>query len=155
MKRILLSFIIGIILGNLIYGSFVSDDNIQYAIGGIEKASPQDWIAEEDIKVYSSGVFVELEDARLAKFADTNSMDPLFDQGANAIEIIPKTSDEIKVGDIVAYEYDDMLVVHRVVEINEDEQGIYFIMKGDNNSTNDPDKIRFDQIKRVVVAVIY
>ena len=31
----------------------------------------------------------------------------------------------------------------------------YFIMKGDNNPTSDPGKVRFSQMNRVLIAIIY
>ena len=42
-----------------------------------------------------------------------------------------------------------------MIQVNHDDQGPYYIMKGDNNLPEDPDPIRLDQIERVVVAVIY
>ena len=47
-----------------------------------------------------------------------------------------------------------MLIVHRVVEKGIDEQGVYFITKGDNNNIDDC-KIRFKDIDTVLIAVIY
>jgi len=63
----------------------------------------------------------------------------------------------ISVGDIVAYEskYKDGVIAHRVVEIGSDSSGWYARIKGDNNDYVDPGKVRFEQIKRIVVAVIY
>ena len=34
-------------------------------------------------------------------------------------------------------------------------EGIYFILKGDNNPEQDPGRVRFKQIKRVLIGVIY
>jgi signal peptidase I len=84
-------------------------------------------------------------------------MEPVLSATANAIEIIPKSADEIKVGDIVSYESDFTTgtVIHRVIDKENDTQGTYFILKGDNNPEQDPGKIRFSQIRRVVVAIIY
>ena len=122
-----------------------------------EKLSPYDRIKEEQIHVYDDKIIIDIKDAEWATFSDTNSMDPLIDMGANAIEIIPKTEADIHVGDVVSYEseYADGIIIHRVIEIGKDEQGTYFVMKGDNNPMQDPGRIRFNQIKRVLVAVIY
>jgi hypothetical protein len=46
-------------------------------------------------------------------------------------------------------------IVHRVIEIGNDEDGWYAITKGDNNPTPDPWKIRFEWVRRITVAVIY
>ena len=122
-----------------------------------EKASPADRISQGSIHVLNDKVIIDIENPEWAKFTDTNSMDPVFDNEANAIEIVPKTPNEIQVGDIISYqaENQEFNIIHRVVEKGEDEEGDYFIVKGDNNNSRDPGKIRFGQIKRVVVAIIY
>lgn len=122
-----------------------------------EKASPFDRVAEENIHVDGSKVTINIKDAVWSRFTDTNSMDPVIDYGTNAIQIIPQKPEEIHVGDIVSYnsEYADGTIIHRVIETGYDEKGWYCIMKGDNNSRQDPGKIRFSQIKRIVVAIIY
>ena len=35
------------------------------------------------------------------------------------------------------------------------DKGWYCIMKGDNNPEPDPGRVRFSQLRRVVVAIIY
>ena len=119
--------------------------------------SPSDWIKENQISVYNSQVVLDLQNAQWATFTDTHSMEPVLSARANAIEVVPKSPDEIKIGDIVSYksDYADGTIIHRVVEKNVDDQGIYFTMKGDNNQASDPGKIRFDQVRRVVVAIVY
>ncbi len=122
-----------------------------------EKASPKDRIKESQIHVYNNRVVLDIKNAEWSTFTDTNSMDPVLDYGANAIHIIPKSEDEIQPGDIVAYEsrLAEGTIIHRVKGIGYDSQGKYFIMKGDNNKNIDPEKVRFSQIKRVLVAIIY
>jgi hypothetical protein len=122
-----------------------------------EKISPYDRIRESQIHVLNNRVVIDIADPEWASFTDTNSMDPLFDYGSNAIEIVPKSSDELHVGDIVSYrsEYAEGVIIHRIIKIAEDEKGWYAVLKGDNNEKADPGKIRFDQIERVLVAIIY
>ncbi|MBD3361592.1 hypothetical protein GF358_02240 [Candidatus Woesearchaeota archaeon] len=120
-----------------------------------ERASPHDWIKEQDIKMYNDGVTINLENPQWAVFADTNSMDPIIDAGAHAIEIIPKTPDDVHVGDIVSYQSGSSTIIHRVIKTGEDSKGWYAEFKGDNNPVKDPEKVRFKDIKRIVVAVIY
>jgi hypothetical protein len=122
-----------------------------------EVASPSDRIPEDLILVTNDKVVLNIRGAEWASFTDTNSMDPVIDAGAHAIEIVPKSEDDIQVGDIVAYqsEYAEGTIIHRVVFKGQDDKGTYFVLKGDNNPINDPGKIRFEQIKRVVVAIIY
>ena len=122
-----------------------------------EMPSPADRIKENQIHVLNNRVIIDIQDPEWASFTDTNSMVPVFDYGHNAIEIIPKSSDELHVGDIVSYHslYADGVIIHRIIKIGEDENGWYATLKGDNNPNVDPGKIRFSQIERVLVAIIY
>ena len=124
---------------------------------GEEQPSPADRIMDSDVNVYSSKVIIDIENSKSRKFIDSNSMDPLIDEGATTIEIKPKNAGEIKVGDIIAYDVDgyDYAFVHRVIEIENDEKGAYFITKGDNYWKEDPDKIRFSDIEGIVVGILY
>jgi signal peptidase I len=130
---------------------------VQYPSGSaLERTSPQDRVSEKDIQVYQDRIVINLEGAQWARFADTNSMDPVLDNGANAIQVQPASMDEIEVGDIISYRHSSgKTIIHRVIEKNVDGQGWYVIAKGDNNPLADPDKVRFEQISRVVVAIIY
>ncbi len=125
--------------------------------GPEEVASPQDWVKEEDISVLNNRVIIKVDNPEWARFTNTNSMDPVIDEGSHAIEIVPKIPEDISVGDIVSYKSNlvEGTIIHRVVKIGYDTKGWYAIFKGDNNNSNDPEKVRFDQIKRVVIAIIY
>ncbi len=166
---IIMVFMLGVIASSfyaILTGAPVVSANQESATGftvfsqketGKDIASPKDRITEDQILVYGDRVILDIKDTRWASFTPTRSMDPIIDAGANAIEIIPSSEDEIEVRDIVAYEsqYAKGVIIHRVVHKEKDEQGTYFVMKGDNNPTSDPGKVRFEQIKRVVVAIIY
>jgi len=122
----------------------------------LERPSPGDHIKESQIKVFNDRVELDIENAIWSKFKDTNSMDPFLDEGANGIEIIPSNEEEIQVGDIISYEsIEGGIVIHRVIGVSEDEEGIYFITKGDNNPVQDPEKVRFEQVKGILVGIIY
>lgn len=145
----------------MVFSSYSYDYNIEQPslLNNVvtDRLSPSNWIKENQIKVYDNKVVIEIENAEWAKFTDTNSMDPTIDKDANAIEIIPKDYRMIKPGDIISYEVDGLngTIIHRVIEIDFDEEGWYAITKGDNLKKQDPYKIRFRDIKRVVVAIIY
>lgn len=120
-----------------------------------EKPSPQDFVKERDIYAYNNKIVFYISDPFISKFSDTNSMDPTFDIKANGIEVKPKSTADISVGDVISYNTDEGIIVHRVVEINRDDEGWYAIAQGDNEVLHNFAKIRFEQIKGVVVAVIY
>ena len=79
---------------------------------------------------------------------------PVLDKGANGIRIKPATEDDVHVGDIISFRQDGYLIVHRVIDKGTDEQGIYFITRGDNNNVTDG-KIRFEDIEYVTIGVIW
>lgn len=123
----------------------------------VERPSPCDRVAESDILVFKDRIIINFKDAEWATFTDSNSMDPVIDIGANALEYIPESEQEICVGDIVSYKskYASGTIIHRVIEISYDDNGWYARMKGDNNPYTDPGKVRFDQVQRVVIGIIY
>ncbi len=147
---IVLGFLIGFVFSNK--EVFLNRD-----VDINEKISPYNHIPEASIIVSQDQVIIKIDDPRWASFENTNSMDPVFDVGANTIQIKPKSSDEIHTGDIVSYRsmYAEGVIIHRVVEIDYDEKGWYVRMKGDNNLLKDPGRIRFDQIRSVTVAIVY
>lgn len=123
----------------------------------LERYSPKDRISEDQIKVYNDRIVIDVQDAQWASFTDTNSMDPIIDTESHALQIVPSSPDEIQVGDIVSYKstYSDGIIIHRVIRIGMDSDGWYAVMRGDNLNANDPEKVRFDQVKRVLIGIIY
>ena len=116
---------------------------------------PQDRIPENKIALTKQSVVFSVNNPILAKFTDTGSMLPVITAGSHAIEIVPRTPEELAVGDIVSYELDGKTLVHRIIETGQDSQGWYAKAKGDNLDNPDPGKVRFSQVRRVVVAIIY
>jgi len=153
-------FMLGFVTSN-IYANLNTESPSNLNIAGDnrtdEVASPSKWITEKQIGVYSQKVILDVEDPQWAMFTDTHSMEPVISSRSYAIEVVPKSADEINVGDIISYnsKYADGTIIHRVIEKGTDSEGTYFILKGDNNPTSDPGRIRFDQVQRVVVAIIY
>ena len=149
----------------LAIGFFVSNASSVYSdfeipisdVGDNEVLSPSDWIAEEQVKITSEEIRIRVGNVSWAKFTDTNSMDPVIDDGMNSLEIKPLSADKIKVGDIISYHarFTDGIVVHRVVGVKEDEKGLYYVCKGDNNDAIDPQKVRFSEINGVVIGILF
>lgn len=158
-----LVFLLGMSMG--LYAARASeqpwDAAIEFAQNPLQsaepKATPRDRVSERAIEVYGDRVILDIRNAQWSTFTNTHSMEPLIFQGANAIQIEPKGPEDVQVGDIVSYrsEFAQGTIIHRVVYKGEDEDGTYYIMKGDNLATSDPGRVRFNQIERVTVAVIY
>lgn len=59
--------------------------------------------------------------------------------------------DSLRVGDIICFHYQDMLVIHRVVEIN--KGGHYFVTHGDNNSPDNMEYVPYSDVVGKVIGV--
>lgn len=116
--------------------------------------APFDFIKENQIHIYDDKVVINVRNASLSRYAPTGSMKPVLDENSNGIRIVPKSEEEIHVGDIITFEQDGNLIVHRVIEKGTDKEGTYFITKGDNNSISDG-KIRFKDIRYVTVIMVW
>ena len=125
-------------------------------LGNTKKESPQDVIKENQIIVTKDKVIIYIDNAEWSKYADSHSMEPLLSSSANGLEIIP-ICNKIKNGDIIVYASKTIneLIVHRVIKIEEDKDGLFFTLKGDNNNVVDPEKVRCSQIKYQVIGIIY
>ena len=155
MLKYVIALIILFLLGVGTYNVY-AQSNVQFHLIGIEMPSPNDWITDDDIAVRSRNVLLSIPNATLVVYANTNSMDPVLDESTHGIEITP-VKERLRVGDIISYRSDrvNAIVAHRIISIGEDESGTYYITKGDNNTAEDPEKVRFEYIEGVVVALIY
>lgn len=161
MKRykllILIFLVIMIMILSYIQFNAAGELELNATKAGADVISPYDHIKQEDINVYDDRVIIEIDNPEWAEFADTNSMDPVIDISSNVIQVVPKSESEVHVGDIVSYEsyYADGIIIHRVINIDFDEQGWYAEIKGDNLPFKDPGKVRFNQIKKTTVGIVY
>jgi hypothetical protein len=132
-----------------ITGYFVSEP--------IDRLSPSDIISQDQIKVYNDRIVIEVENPQWATFTNTKSMDPVFDKGNFALQIIPTKPEQIKPGDIISFstKYASGIIIHRVIETGYDEEGWYAITKGDNNPSRDPGVVRFQDVKKQLIGIIY
>ena len=67
----------------------------------------------------------------------SGSMAPNINKGD--VVVIEKIDryDNLKVGDVLAYNYEGKIIVHRIINIIEEEGKYYFYTKGDNNNSED------------------
>ena len=80
----------------------------------------------------------------------SESMEPtiMTNQFTIAKAISPE---DVKVGDIIAYDRGDIVVIHRVIGINESKEGRAFYFQGDNNDFVD-DPVYEEQILYEIVV---
>jgi hypothetical protein len=151
LSALIIFFILGWFLKSVI--ETISIHQEKPFMGDKEISSPYNRIKEDDLQLSPDKLVINLPGIALASYTDTNSMDPLLDEKTTGIEIIPKTEEEIHVGDVVAYESGNDLIPHRVIQTGKDDQGWYAIVKGDNSESLE--KIRFEQIRYVLIGVFY
>jgi len=152
-----LMFFLGFLSCVFLFYMFSSSNiEVPFATGlvSFDASSPSNWVIDDDIIVFDDYIVLRIANATLSNYADSGSMKPILDGGANGIRIVPVNADEIGVGDIVSFRFGGGLIVHRVVEKGIDSEGVYFITQGDNNVFAD-DKIRFEDIEYVTVGIIY
>ncbi len=119
------------------------------------KDAPTDYLSLRDIQIQDGKIIINVGGGlSVSKYADTGSMLPVLDENTNGIKIVPKTEDDINIGDIITFERDDFLIVHRVIRKGTDSQGTYFITKGDNNLFSDG-KVRSKDIKYKTIMLVY
>ena len=82
----------------------------------------------------------------------SDSMYPYIKRGDAVLLEKPskKDLDNLKIGDIIAFEEDDKIITHRILTIETEEEETYIITKGDNNSTKDVTKKKKDDIIGIV-----
>jgi len=115
---------------------------------------PRNRINQRDIIVNENNIVIN-KNVSIAKINSTGSMHPTLNLYSTAIQITPKSNNEIFVGDIVSYKKDDESIIHRVIRVDSDDKGWYAITKGDNNEIEDEEKVRFEQIQKVLVGILY
>ena len=133
--------------------SFSLDISFLTGLVTLETSTPLDRITEENIFLYDNEIILKIPNATISNYASTGSMKPIFDKGASGIRITPKSSNDIEVGDIVSFRYNENLIVHRVIKKGIDERGVYFITKGDSSLTKE--KIRFEDIEYITIGILW
>lgn len=126
------------------------------AFGGTEgSAISQDRITGNQIHLYKDKLVIAAEGLMYAKVEDTKSMEPILSKNSHTIEAFP-VIENLKAGDIISFYEPSVstVVVHMIIEIGYDEQGWYARTSGYNNVYADPWKVRFENIKGVVVGVL-
>lgn len=78
----------------------------------------------------------------------SHSMDPTFSRGSVvlSVKVKEKNLHKLKVGDILHYRTDKGEVVHRIIEIKNEDGKILFKTKGDNNNVEDSNLVKPEQV---------
>lgn len=140
---------------NASQNQFLANEYLKLRLNSTPAFAPTAHIPLSDILVSSDKVVIRVPDLQHGIIAATKSMEPVLDENDVVLEMVPTSSADIHVGDIIIYQKDEYRIVHRVIRIDQDWAGWYAIVKGDSNPREDPEKVRYDQVQGVVVGVIY
>jgi len=150
----------GIIIGqNLAFMTggyrFLRRSEQPYNAGKYYEGSPYPRVTKDMINVDNSKSCI-YGNYEWASFTDTGSMHPTLDYGHYAIQMIVTKDTKIFVGDIISYRLtENDTIIHRVIDIKSDNNGVYYITQGDSLKAKDPLRVRHSMVERVVVAIIY
>lgn len=75
----------------------------------------------------------------------SGSMEPTIDVAD--IVITKETKDDLQEGDIIAFQDSNIVTVHRIVDINTEEEETSYQTKGDNNNTVDSERVKLSEVK--------
>lgn len=122
-----------------------------------DKESPMSWAITSIISIliiwFAVGVF-PIYPSVIA----TGSMEPMIKPGDVILVKRVSNMDDInalKVGDVIQFKRDSILISHRIIEIvNDEKEGLHFETKGDNNSAVDSDPVKPQDIKGPIVYTV-
>ena len=81
----------------------------------------------------------------------SGSMSPLIDKGdVVVIEKIDNKYDSLKIGDVIAFEYSNVIIVHRIINIVHDRGEYFFYTKGDANENDDNFVVNGNMVEGIV-----
>jgi len=126
----------------------------RYAAGGsIDRDNPSNYINGDEIHLYADKIIIDKPGLAYAAVKDTKSMEPLLSSNSHVIEAKPDKN-ILQKGDIISFTKQGKTITHTITEIKNDAQGWYATTKGYNNELNDEWKVRFNEIKGVVIGVL-
>ena len=136
---------------------YASRRRISLTISAQELPSPKPRLLHRvgynKIRAMSKGIS---DSITISGITNTNSMEPLIDEGHLALIEDPPRKEDLIVEDIILFfrVIDRQRVLHRIIEVGVDENGWYCITRGDNTVWIDG-KIRYNNVLGVCVGIIY
>jgi len=125
----------------------------------VDIPSPRDIVPNENIAYNKAKKTITIKGIRgdiwLTTVSDTNSMDPVMDYGHTCILTSDFNHEDLVIGSVVVYWNGERDIIHRITDIGDDDEGRFYILKGDNNSQPDNYIVRDWHIHWLLLGVIY
>ena len=81
----------------------------------------------------------------------SGSMHPTIDKGDAVLVDQNISVEKLHKGEIIAYTRDDLIIIHRIIDIDVQDDVVIFNTKGDANNADDDLKLRIEDIKGKVI----
>lgn len=118
-----------------------------------EKESPLSWILTSLLSIaiiwFAVGVF-----PIYPSVVATGSMEPIIKPGDVILVNKSIYLNNLKTGDVIQFQRENILISHRIIEIIEDAKGKSFRTKGDNNSAADGEAVKPELVKGKIIRVV-
>lgn len=104
-----------------------------------------------------NGIGLSYNGAKVFGVYDTKSMEPGISVNHTIIATTTFDSANLKIGQIVSYLPDDSKteIVHRIIAINSNPQGICYTLQVDNNQVPDKECVKPSQITSLVLGILF
>lgn len=152
----LIKFMLPLLLMYVIYKNFVNAKNKEITSG--KGKSVLDKVSLFFVTIFLIAI-ISLTSGLFKYFAITigsNSMQPKISKGDIVIveKLKPKELEKLKIGDVLIFKHGGIMIVHRLIRINEVSGIKYYYTKGDNNNGEDGYPISVSDIVGKKTSVI-
>ena len=93
-------------------------------------------------KIIERAIVTKINDNKLGQLKSLDEISVIIEK--------PKKDQKYRKGDIIAYQKDKHLIVHRIVDIGKQEGKTVYITKGDVNKSADSNAVMRKQIRGIV-----
>ena len=110
-----------------------------------------------DVLLTPDGLFIKQDKLNLSSVTDTKSMNPTITADHTAIFTTDFIASNLPVGTIIAYRSPSFQIpiMHRIIKLDSDSQGLCYSIQGDNNPSPDPECVKPSQIIGVVIGTVF
>ena len=146
--EVILWIIIGICMG-LILSMFIKNGNLH--------GNQHTFVEGVGTDIGSYTLFIDTNRTIIPSQSTGKSMYPSMYSDSFQIYLKPLNISELEIGDVIWYKKASSKngIVHRIVKIGIDDSGWYARTKGDNNLVQDRTRVRFNEIRGVLIGITY
>lgn len=110
-----------------------------------------------DFLLSKESFVVKHQGLNLSAVTDTKSMHPTITADNTALFTTDFNAQTLRVGTIIAYLSPSFSIpiMHRIIEVSRDGEGVCYVLQGDNNLSPDPECVKPSQVIGVVIGILF